>query len=169
MKSPPYTDTPVTSPKIDALIGMMDQAFYGPAWHGTPLWGALRGVRAEEALRKPGVGRNSIWELTLHLAYWKYVIRRRITGDSSLIFPRAPANWPLPEGSEAGWKKDKALLKREHELLKEAVAEVAESQLGRRTWKKKYTNLQHLQGISSHDLYHCGQIQLVKRLVGEEG
>lgn len=152
--------------RIETLIGMMDQAFYGPAWHGMPLWGAVRGVSAKEALRKPGPGRNSIWDLALHAAYWKYVIRRRITGDDTLVFPRSPANWPTYDGSESGWKKDKALLKREHELLKEVVARVPEGMLGKRTWKKSYTNLQHLQGISSHDLYHCGQIQLVKKLLG---
>lgn len=153
-------------PRIATLIEMMDQAFYGPAWHGMPLWGALRGVTAEEALRKPKAGWNSIWDLTLHVAYWKHIIRRRITGDRSLEFPRAPANWPAPGKSEAAWKKDKALLKREHELLREAVARVPVRELRRRTWKPKYTNLQHLQGIGSHDLYHCGQIQLIKKLTG---
>ena len=153
-------------PRIETLIGMMDQAFYGPAWHGTPLWGALKGVTAKEALKKPAPGRNSVWDLVLHAAYWKYVIRRRITGDGALVFPRSPANWPTPEGGESAWKRDKALLKREHELLKEVVARVPENMLKKRTWKKSYTNLQHLQGISSHDLYHCGQIQLVKKLVG---
>lgn len=152
--------------RIATLIGMMDQAFYGPAWHGTPLWGSLRGVSAEDALKKPGAGRNSVWELALHAAYWKFVIRKRITGDKSLVFPRSPANWPKPEGTESAWKRDRALLEREHELLKEAVARVSESVLGKRTWKRKFTNLQHLQGIASHDLYHCGQIQLVKRLIG---
>ena len=151
---------------METLLGMMDQAFDGPAWHGTPLWGALRGVHAEVALRKPGAGRNSIWDLTLHVAYWKFVIRRRITGDRSLAFPRAPANWPAPGSTETEWKKDKALLRREHELLRGAVAQVPEGELRRRSWKARYTNLQHLEGIASHDLYHCGQIQLVKKLVG---
>jgi uncharacterized damage-inducible protein DinB len=143
----------------------MDQAFYGPAWHGTPLWGSLRGVTAKQAMRRPAPGRNNIWDLTLHVAYWKYVIRRRITGDAAISFPRSPANWPRSDGTESAWKRDKALLKREHELLRGVVARVPEKELGRRSWKGKYTNLQHLQGIASHDLYHCGQIQLVKKLV----
>jgi hypothetical protein len=151
---------------IPVLLDFIDQAFKGPSWHGTPLWGSLRGVTAEEARKRPGAGRHSVWELTLHAAYWKYVVRRRLTRDESLEFPRSPSNWPeiasIPV--ESAWKEDKALLKREHDLLRDAVARFPAKELGRKAWKSQYTNLVTIEGIASHDLYHCGQIQLVKKL-----
>ena len=152
---------------IKLLLSMMDQGFTGPSWHGTPLWGALRGVTAEEALRRPGTGRHNVWELALHAAYWKYVVRRRLTRDESLEFPRSPADWPaMPQApSEAAWKADKALLKREHDLLRGVVARFPAKELTKRAWKSRYTNLVRIEGIAAHDLSHCGQIQLVKRLV----
>ena len=156
----------MTAPVIQTLLGFMDQAFKGPAWHGTALWGSLRGVTAEEALRRPGPGRHNVWELALHAAYWKYVVRRRLTRDESLEFPRSPADWPdtgeFPD--EARWKSDRALLKREHELLRAAVTRFPAKELGKKAWKSHYTNLVTIEGIASHDLYHCGQIQLVRRL-----
>ena len=151
---------------IKRLLSMMDQGFKGPSWHGTPLWGALRGVTAAEALRRPAAGRHNVWELALHAAYWKYVVRRRLTRDATLEFSRSPSNWPavpsLP--SEAAWKADKALLKREHDLLRAVVARFPAKELKKRAWKSRYTNLVSIEGIAAHDLYHCGQIQLVKKL-----
>ena len=154
-------------PKIEVLLSLIDQAFKGPSWHGTPLWGALRGVTAEDALRRPAAGRHNIWELALHAAYWKYVVRRRLTRDAALEFPRSPSNWPATPSapSDAGWKADKALLKREHDLLRAVVARFPAKELRKRAWKSRYTNLVSIEGIAAHDLYHCGQIQLVKRLV----
>lgn len=155
-------------PQIELLLDFIDQAFKGPSWHGTPLWGSLRGVSASEAVKRPGPGRHTVWELVLHAAYWKYAVRRRLTRDEALEFPRSPANWPeMPSiPVESAWKEDKALLKREHELLRGAVAKFPVKELGKKAWKSRYTNLISIEGIAAHDLYHCGQIQLVKRLTG---
>lgn len=152
---------------LDRLLSMMDQGFKGPSWHGTPLWGSLRGVTAAQAATRPGPGRHTVWELALHAAYWKYVVRRRLTRDESLEFPRSPSNWPgMPSTpSEAAWKADRALLKREHELLRGVVARFPAKELGKKAWRSQYTNLVTIEGIAAHDLYHCGQIQLVKRLI----
>lgn len=158
----------MAGPEIGVLIEMMDQAFKGPSWHGTPLWGALRGVTAEEALRRPGAGRHSVWELVLHAAYWKCIVRRRLTRDATVEFPRSPSDWPATPGdpTEAAWKADRALLKREHDLLRAVVASFPAKELKKRAWKSRYTNLVTIEGIAAHDLYHCGQIQLVKKLTG---
>jgi hypothetical protein len=152
--------------RIELLLEFMDQAFKGPAWHGTPLLGSLRGVTAEEALRRPAGGRHNVWELVLHAAYWKHVVRRRLTRDASLEFPRSPSNWPAvpAQPSDAAWKDDRELLKREHDLLRSVVARFPARELGKKAWKSQYTNVVTIEGIASHDLYHCGQIQLVKKL-----
>lgn len=154
--------------EITVLLALVDQAFKGPAWHGPALLGTLRGVTAEEALRRPAPGRHNVWELVLHAAYWKHIVRRRITGDDSLTFPRSPADWPaLPsEPSEAAWKKDKELLKREHALLRAAVAKLSAKDLKGKGTGTRWRRETEVIGIASHDLYHGGQIGLVKRLVG---
>jgi len=156
------------SSNIPLLLELVDQAFKGPAWHGPALLGTLRGVSAEAALRRPAAGRHNIWELVLHAAYWKQIVRRRITGDDSLDFPRAPANWPeVPSApSEAQWKADKALLKEEHALLRAAVAKLSSGELKRKGKGTRWRRETEIIGIASHDLYHAGQIGLVKRLVG---
>ena len=152
--------------RISFLLDVFDQAFQQPAWHGTPLGGSIRGVTAREAAWRPGPGRHSIWDLVLHTAYWKYIVRRRLTRDPTLVFPREGSNWPaLPERLDArAWKRDVALLKTEHHLLREVIARFSPAGLGRKAWRSTWTNAQNIYGIASHDLYHAGQIQLIKKL-----
>lgn len=152
---------------IRLLLAVLDQAFDHRAWHGTPLWGAIRGVTWREALRRPRAGRHHIWDLVLHTAYWKYIVRRRLTRDPKLAFPREGSNWPgLPARPDAkAWQRDVALLKEEHRLLRESIARFPASRLDARGWRSSWTNAQHVYGVASHDLYHAGQIQLVKRLL----
>ena len=154
--------------RISLLLEFVHQAFHGPAWHGPALWGTLRGVSPAEALARPKAGRHNVWEYALHAAYWKYVVRRRLTRDESLEFPRSPANWPAPpvRASAAAWKADRALLKEQHDLLVRAIERFPAAALGKKAWKSRYTNLQTIEGIASHDLYHGGQVQLVRKLTG---
>ncbi len=152
--------------RITLLLTVFDQAFGGASWHGTPLGGALRGVSLRQALWRPGRGRHNIWELVLHTAYWKNTVRRRLTRDDMVVLPRAGANFPaLPaRPTAAQWRRDVALLKREHRLLSRAIARLAPARLGRRVWQSRWSAAATIVGIASHDLYHAGQIQLLKRL-----
>jgi DinB family protein len=152
--------------RVKLLLTVFDQAFGGASWHGTPLGGALRGVSPRQALWRPGRGRHNIWELVLHTAYWKNMVRRRLTRDDTVAFPRPGANFPaLPSGPGAAqWRRDVALLRREHGLLRRAIARLAPAALERRVWQSRWNAAATVVGIASHDLYHAGQIQLLKRL-----
>lgn len=137
-------------------------------WHGgpTPI-GALRAVTAEQAQWAPAPGRKSIWALALHVAYWKYAVRRRLEGGTGARFPRTPANWPdVPAApDEKAWASDVALLKSEHEKLLAAVAAVPVSRYGDALPDgKRWTKGELIVGIAQHDAYHAGQIQMLKRL-----
>jgi len=152
--------------RIALLLEVLDQAFDHRAWHGTALAGAIRGLSHRDALWRPGAGRHNIWEIVLHTAYWKYIVRRRLTRDRGLMFPRAGSNWPrLPAPADAAaWKRDVALLREQHRLLRAVIARLPPSRLRARGWRSRWSNAEHIYGIASHDLYHAGQIQLLKRL-----
>lgn len=141
---------------------------HGQAWHGGPTpVGALRGVDARQARWSPNRGRQSIWRLTLHIAYWKYTIRRHLEAGDIPRFPRSPANFPaLPaDPGEAAWRADKALLAAEHTALVAALGRLDPQQLHLRPPSgKRWTWGEMAIGILAHDAYHTGQIQLLKRL-----
>jgi uncharacterized damage-inducible protein DinB len=138
------------------------------SWHGGPTpVGALRGVTAEQARWAPTPSRKSIWQLTLHVAYWKYAVRRHLKEEPIARFPRKPANWPsvAPTADAAAWARDVALLKDEHLRLLEALRRVRRWPLDRIPPEgRRWTYGELLLGIAAHDAYHTGQIQLLKRL-----
>ena len=153
--------------RIFILLQVLDAAFERRGWHGATLRGALRGVPAEQAAWRPQPDWNSIWTLTLHCAFWKHEVRRRITGDDSIVFPRSPADWPaVPAPDEKQWKADVKLLAVEHAALRDAVAKLRPSVLGRKTKRKQWTYAEEIHGVAAHDCYHTGQIQLLKKLSG---
>lgn len=155
--------------EIRLLLDLIDQAFDTRAWHGTTLRGSLRGLTPPRTRWRPGPKRHNIWELVLHTAYWKYIVTRRITGDRSLRFPRSPSNWPAsPEpGTVAQLRADIRLLTEQHAVLRDAVARFPVARLRRQPPAGKWSYGDLIQGVAAHDLYHAGQVQLLKRLQTE--
>lgn len=154
------------SKRIRQLLTILDQAYNRRSWHGTNLRGSIRGLTARQAEWRPGPGRHNIRELVVHAAYWKYVAWRRLTGQRRGSFPRQGSNWfASPEPSiERTWRADIALLDGMHRVLRRAVEQLADRDLARTTRGGKETNAFLLTGVAAHDLYHAGQIQLVKKL-----
>lgn len=153
--------------RLGELLALIDEAWERRAWHGTNLRGALRGMSAAQAAWRPAPGRHNAWEEAVHAAYWKYAVRRRLTGEKRGSFALEGSNWfARPEGvaDEAAWKRDLKLLADEHRALRAIVAALDPATLDRRTPGSKHTAAFMLRGIASHDLYHAGQIQLLKRL-----
>lgn len=152
--------------QIQLLLRLLDQAYDKKAWHGTTLRGSLRGLTAKQALWRPAPRRHNIWEIVLHAAYWKYIVHRKISGRTDVSFPCPGSNWfPLPNSWDAkAWKKDVALLQDQHDQLRAAVERFPAAKLYARARKSVWSYAEHIYGIAHHDLYHAGQIQLLKRL-----
>ncbi len=154
-------------PQVRLLLRIIDQAFEQKAWHGPNLRGSLRGVSARDAARRPAAGRHSIREIVVHAAYWKYAVTRRLTGGARGAFPLPGSNWfvrPARDG-ERGWSGDVRLLMQQHHALRKAIAGLSDKDLGRKSKAGTYDCATLVYGIASHDLYHAGQIQLLKRLL----
>ena len=151
--------------ELESLLAGLDEAFQRRAWHGTNLLGSLRGVTPAEAAWRPGPGRHNVWELLVHAAYWKYAVTRRFTGEKQGSFPLRGSNWFVRNGgSAADLREDLHLLKASHRHLLDAARRLRPADLGRRPGNGRFTSAELLRGAAAHDLYHAGQIQLLKRL-----
>ena len=161
----------MTDPSINVLLRNLEQAFDRRAWHGTNRWGSLRGVTAEEAAWRPHPDRHNVWELLVHAAYWKYRVRRVLTDREPRAFELRGSNFFPRPGPDEGqsWDADLALLKSWHERLLEAVREFSPARLQERVGSNGYLCQDLILGAASHDIYHAGQIQLLKRLREESG
>lgn len=159
------------SSRIKDVLDLLDPPTGFQPWHGGPsLMGCLRGLSADQAKWKPTPERNSIWNLVLHIAYWKYSIIRKLNPEFPKGFERSPANFPaVPESaSEKEWKLDKELLQKIHQRLVDEIKTFPPEKLDDLCpGKKDWTYAQLIMGIAAHDTYHIGQIQVLKKLFDE--
>lgn len=155
--------------EIDTLLIVLDQAYDRPSWHGSNLRASLRGVGPELAAWRPGEGRNSIWDLVLHAAYWKYRVCRWIAAEPPASFGRPGSNFfALPDPPDAAaWRDDRELLDEWHRRLRAEIAAFDGDRLDERAGRDRWTYRDFINGIAAHDLYHAGQIQLLKKLHSE--
>jgi hypothetical protein len=155
---------------IPHLLFLVDSAYDHVSWHGPNLRGSLRGVTPQHAAWRPAADRHNIWELVVHAAYWKYVAWRRLTGAKRGSFALQGSNWLVrpQQLNVKAWKSDIALLEDAHHTLREAVAVLGPTDLGRKPKGSKVSNLALVTGIAAHDVYHAGQIQLIKRLMSRK-
>jgi hypothetical protein len=142
---------------LDVLLANLDEAYDRKGWHGTTLRGSLRGLRPRQVFWRPAPRRHNIYELTLHAAYWKYAVRQRLAGGKRGSFAIKGSNWfASPKSEDDGaWRDAVALLESEHRALRAVIPSVNLDD-------PKQVRL--IYGIAAHDLYHTGQIQMIKRL-----
>jgi len=152
--------------KIMQLLTLIDEGFEKKAWHGPTLRGAIRGVGPKEAAWRPAPNRHNIWEIVIHAAYWKYAVRRRLLREKRGSFPLKGSNWfkrPIRTSARA-WREDVELLEQCHRRLREAIEGLGPEDLRRAPAGSGVPNGFMISGIAFHDVYHAGQIQLLKRL-----
>jgi uncharacterized damage-inducible protein DinB len=150
--------------EIERILDQLKRAYEGTAWHGPSVREALAGVTARQAHARPLQNAHSIWELVHHIAVWENVGRRRLEGDRAQIDIASPEDWPPADDlSDAAWEQAKAALDRGHEALRRAIAGLDESRLNEPILEDLSTAYVTLHGVIQHDLYHAGQIAMLKK------
>jgi hypothetical protein len=151
----------VNMSKHDLVLKLLDEAYSRKTWHGPNLKQSLKGITAKQAAWRPAPGRHNIWELAVHSAYWKYAVRRRIEGGKRGSFVLKGSNFfARPEKNnltEAAWRADLDLLATEHRALEQSIRRVLHTPRAAKLLPSFY-------GVAFHDIYHAGQIRLLRRL-----
>jgi len=148
--------------ELERLEEQLQRSFEGEAWHGPSLRETLDGVTAEEASRHPIPGAHSIWELVLHLAGTYSLILRRLNGDATDLSPEE--DWPTVDApTPANWTAALNVLRSLNQQLRAAVRGFSPDALDQLMGNRKYSAYAQFIGVSQHDLYHAGQIVLLRR------
>ncbi|MCA1559131.1 MAG: DinB family protein [Acidobacteria bacterium] len=156
-------------PEIERLVDQLEREHDGDPWHGSPLRGILHGVTAEQAATMVIPGAHTIWELVLHITAWKGEVRRRLIGAPAA--EPLEGDWPAVGATTTErWMQALERLEQTHGTLVSAVREMEESRLYAASTDTRdrptgsgvsYYVLLH--GIVQHDVYHSGQIALLKK------
>ena len=151
--------------EIKRVLDQMDRAFSGEAWHGPDLTLLLNGISAEDALKHPVAGAHSIWELVNHIAAWNTIVQHKSKGEP--IEVTAEVDWPrVRDASEVAWKRSLANLAENRTRLRNYVKTVRDDQLDEKVQRDNYSQYVLLHGLVQHDLYHAGQIAVLKKALG---
>ena len=155
--------------EIVRIVDQLEREHSGDPWHGSPLSQILDGVTHAAASVRPVPGAHSIWELVLHMAAWKNEARHRLAG-SPAAEPRE-GDWPaVGEVNEVAWMQARERLDLAHRLLVSAIREFPEARLYEATNDHRdgalgigVTYYELLHGLVQHDVYHAGQIAILKK------
>ncbi len=146
----------------EGITEQLRRAFYGDAWHGPAVLELLSDVDAETAAARPIPNVHSIWELVLHIAVWDRVACRRLAGEKCQ--PTGDANFPpVTKVNAVAWRKAVAETKRAHDVFVKTVAALPDARLWDRVPGKRYDFYHMLHGLAQHELYHAGQIAILKK------
>jgi uncharacterized damage-inducible protein DinB len=149
--------------EIQRINEQLRQAFEGNAWHGPAVQELLADVTAARAVARPLPNAHNIWEIVLHMMTWERVVRRRLRGETIADLP-PEQDWPaIQDASESAWRMTIQDLKQANHALREEIARTSAESLAETVLGKEHSVYTMLHGIIQHDLYHTGQVALLKR------
>lgn len=148
---------------VSRLNEQLRRALQGDAWHGPSVLELLAGLSAAQAASHPIAGAHSIWELVLHIRTDYDLLLRRLAGDGR---PLTEADgWPAcPAPTEQNWRETVRELERSNAKLRQAVRDFPDDRLDHPLVPgAPYTAYVQFIGVAQHNLYHAGQIALLRR------
>lgn len=145
------------------INGQLKRAYQGEAWHGPSLRELLDGVTAEQAAARPIPTAHSIWELVNHIIAWEQIAKRRLEGEALAEIPDEMNFPPVNDNSEAAWQATLQLLATSNQALRDAIKKIDDAKLEEIVSGASYSIYALLHGVIQHDLYHAGQIALLKK------
>jgi uncharacterized damage-inducible protein DinB len=152
--------------EVERIVDQLKRAFEGEAWHGPSVLEVIEGITSRQAVAQPLPGAHSIWEFVLHIAAWEGAILRRLSGDRAQLSTKE--DWPpISATDEDAWERTRNMLKQGHLELRSAIAGLDDARLDQPIIKGMSSVYVQLHGVIQHDLYHAGQIALLKKAVTE--
>ena len=156
----------------DRLLDQLEREISGEPWHGPALVKILEGITAEQAARTPSPDAHSIWEILIHMTGWKREVARRAQGHAAA--EPASGDWPaIGEVSDSRWRAAREDHLRAQRELVELVRGMSDVQLDTKVQGDTaafigagITVRATLYGILQHDVYHAGQIAILKKMAG---
>lgn len=148
--------------EVNRILDQMDRAFSGDAWHGPSLMSLVDGVSAEDASKHSVHAAHSVWELVNHIAAWNTIVCHRLAGDAPKVTPEM--DWPpVWEISDVEWKRSLEHLAESRARLRAAVEKLHQGELDEKWGAKEESRYVLIHGLIQHDLYHAGQIAILKK------
>jgi uncharacterized damage-inducible protein DinB len=147
--------------EIDRIRDQFRRSLDGNAWHGPAIAELLTEVTAEAASARPVTSAHSIWELALHIGAWQHAAVRMLRGEA--VHLSDAEDWPPAGEGELEWQLAVAHVRRTHADLDASMGMLDDSRLNDPIPARDYDTYFLLHGVIQHNLYHAGQIAMLKK------
>ena len=148
--------------EIERILDQMERAFSGDAWHGPSLMSLVEGISAEDASAHSVHSAHSIWELVHHIGAWNTIVQRRLEGQTVKV--TVELDWPpVWDASETEWKRAIENLVESRSRLCKVAEKLKDDELEQKPAGADVSRYVLLHGVIQHDLYHAGQIAILKK------
>lgn len=146
------------------IADQLARTFDGKAWHGDSMTHILQGIDPGKASQKPVQHIHSVWEIVLHIIAWEQVVVSCLQGEA-YEGVQGEQDWlPVKEVSLEAWQ---TTLKRLEDItlrLKESILSFPEAKLHENIPGRTFSFYVLIHGVIQHNLYHGGQIAILKKM-----
>ena len=146
--------------EVKFLRDQIETTFKGDSWHGPNLVKTLDGIDYAQAMKRPLGERHTIWELTDHMTFWLEEVRKSVQNKTNLDQSGDP--WPRMGATEDEWAQSVDRLEAAVNMLSDELINWTNADLAAKVPDSNYTFKQMLHGVIHHNLYHVGQINILK-------
>lgn len=147
------------------INSQLKRAYQGEAWHGPSVRELLEGITSQQAASRPIANAHSIWELVNHIIAWEQIVRRRLEGEELTEIPDEMNFPPVSDSGEEAWQTTLLALESSNRSLRDTIRQIDDARLEEMVPGKDHNNYFMLHGAIQHDLYHAGQISMLKKLL----
>lgn len=150
--------------EVERISHLIKNAYNGSAWHGSSVITLLDGISATQAANHPLEKCHSIWEIIRHMIVWRQFAWNKLVGEKTFDVINSQQDWPYIESfANTAWQETLTDLEDSQQSLLQALNQIDDSLLEQRVPGRNYSYYILLHGIIQHDLYHLGQIALLKQ------
>ena len=148
--------------EAEFLAEQIRVTFEGDSWHGPSVAKVLEGVDYNQARAKPLPDRHSIWELVEHINTWMNAANWAVE-NRRIYDPKNIVDWPPVGRTVEEWGQSTARLGLTVTRLIHSLTGWRDEDLDEIIDGGKYSYRFLLHGVVQHNVYHAGQISILKR------
>jgi uncharacterized damage-inducible protein DinB len=150
--------------EVNRIYHLLDSTFSGDPWHGSSVMHILSEITAVQAGKAILMQGHTIWQLVLHMTAWRTFTWHKLNGNAGYDILSPAEDWPaVSQTDEQAWQQTLLDLRKSQQALLEVVKGLDDVSLDKIVPGRSYTCYVLLHGIIQHDLYHSGQIALLKK------
>jgi uncharacterized damage-inducible protein DinB len=150
--------------ELHRITSLLRATFEGEPWHGPSVKSTLKEITASQASDRPLSACHTIHELISHMTAWRTFTSEKLSGQGEYDITTSEQDWPATvNDSEDAWQQTLLKLENSQQQLLAALSKATDDKLRETVLGRKYDFYFLLHGIIQHDLYHLGQIAMLKK------